>query len=288
MNVNKMEPEEVPSLIDKILKTNDPATVGLRRIIKRKSEEGTDFLARVPVIEPFDIPGKSRILSEDERRILELEKKVMDLEEKCRRQVIEQKKAEEVASKSGYLDGMKKGIEKGASETAAMYEKKIDTLQQEISAFLKIVENEKRSIYVNAEHLLLKLALEIAKKVVSSEIVTNQQVILNVVKKALTHISDRERVIIHVSPQDYAVVTQRKDFWDTITDNLNNIIITEDSRIEKGGCLIESNSGVVDARLGVQIDEICSVVEMEWEHAKTAVENGVDVFLETETTEKGI
>jgi flagellar assembly protein FliH len=282
MNANKIGPDDTPSLIDKILKTNDPATVGLRRIIKRKSEEGTDYPARIPTIESFEIPGVSKILSDDERRILELEKKVLELEEKCKRHAIEQKKAEEVASKNGYVDGMKKGIEKGASETAAMYEKKIDALQREITAFLKIVESAKNSIFVNTEHLLLKMTLEIAKKVVNSEIATNPQIILNVVKKALTHISDRERIIIHVSPQDCTVVSQRKDFWNTVTDNLNNIIITEDCRIEKGGCLIESNSGMVDARLGVQLDEICSMIENEWGRTHMAVENGVDVFLETE------
>ncbi len=287
MNANKMGSDEVPSLIEKILKSNDPATVGLRRIIKKKSEEGADYPARVPTIESFEEPGKSNILSDDERRILELEKKVIELEEKCKRHAFEQKKAEEIASKNGFADGMKKGIEKGASETAAMYEKKIDALQREISAFLKIVESAKNSIYINAEHPLLKMALEIAKKVVNSEIATNPQIILNVVKKALTHISDRERIIIHVSPQDCTVVSKRKDFWNTITDNLNNIVITEDNRIEQGGCLIESNSGVVDARLGVQFDEVCSIVEKEWQRALVAVENGVDVFLETEKEANG-
>lgn len=287
MSTNKMGSDEVPSLIDKILKTNDPATVGLRRIIKKKSEEGTDFPARIPTIESFEVPGKSKVLSDDERRILELEKKVIELEEKCKRQVIEQKKAEEAASKNGYVDGMKKGIDRGASETAAMYEKKIDALQREIGAFLKIVESAKNSIYVNAEHPLLKMTLEIAKKVVNNEISTNPEIILNVIKSALTHISDRERIIIHVSPQDCTVVSKRKDFWNIITDNLNNIVITEDNRIEKGGCLIESNSGVVDARLGVQLDEICSIVENEWQRAHVAVENGIDVFLEAENEKKG-
>lgn len=288
MNVSKMGADEAPSLIDKILKSNDPATVGLRRIIKKKSEEGADFPARIPTIESFEEPGKSKILSDDERRILELEKKVIELEDKCKRQTVDQKKAEEMASKNGYVEGMKKGIEKGSSETAAIYEKKIDALQREIGAFLKIVERAKNSIYINAEHPLLTMAIEIAKKVVNSEITTNPEIILNVVKKALTHISDRERIIIHVSPQDCTVVSKRKDFWNTITDNLNNIIITEDNRIEKGGCLIESNSGVVDARLGVQLDEICTIIENEWQRAHVAVENGIDVFLETGSDAKGV
>jgi flagellar assembly protein FliH len=287
MNTNNTGSDEFPSLIDKILKSNDPATVGLRRIIKKKSEEGTGYPARIPTIESFDMPGKSNILSDDERRILELEKKVIELEEKCKRQVVEQKKAEEVASKNGYADGFKKGVEKGTADTTVMYEKKIDGLQREIKAFLKIVESSKNSIYVNAEHLLLKMALEIAKKVVNNEITTNPEIILNIVKKALTHIADRERIIIHVSPQDCTVVSKRKDFWNTITDNLNNIVITEDNRIEKGGCLIESNSGVIDARLGVQLDEICSIIENEWQRAHEAVENGIDVFLETDTGKKG-
>jgi flagellar assembly protein FliH len=287
MNDNKKSSEYVPSLIDKILKTNDPATVGLRRIIKKKTEEGSDFPARIPIIESFEEPGKSKVLSEDERRILELEKKVIELEDKLKKQAIESKKAEELSFKNGVLDGMKKGIDKGASETASIYEKKIDTLQQEISHFLTKVENEKNTLFINTEHLLLRLVFEIAKKVINTEISTNEQIILNVLNKALSHISDRERIIIHVSPQDCAVVSKRKDFWNTITDKLNNIIISEDNRVQKGGCLIESNSGIVDARLGVQVEEIFSLVEKEWESAKHAVENGISKILEKESSTKG-
>ena len=137
MNGSKDNSENVPSLIDKILKTSDPATVGLRRIIKKKFDEGADFPARAPLIEAFDVPGKSKILSEDERRILELEKKVMELQEKLKRQVVEQKAAEDTAYKNGSIEGMKKGIQKGVSETTAVYEKKVDTLQEEISSFLQ-------------------------------------------------------------------------------------------------------------------------------------------------------
>jgi flagellar biosynthesis/type III secretory pathway protein FliH len=287
MNGNKQSSENVPSLIDKILKTNDPATVGLRRIIKKKNDEGADYPARIPLIETFDVPGKSKILSEDERRILELEKKIIELEDKLKGQAVEQKKAEETMHKNGIAEGMKKGMEKGASDTAAVYEKKIDALQKDISNFLKNIENEKKVLIVNAEHILLNLTIEIAKKVIHSEVASNQELILKVLNKALSHISDRERIVVHVSPHDCVLVSQRKDFWNTITDKLNNIVVSEDSRIEKGGCLIESNSGIVDARLGVQIDEICSIVEREWESAQLAVENGIDIFSENDHASKG-
>lgn len=287
MNGSKENSENVPSIIDKILRTNDPATVGLRRIIKKKADEGTDFPARLPLIETFDVPGKSKILSEDERRILELEKIVMELQDKLKRQPVEQKAAEEAAFKKGTAEGMKKGIQKGASETAAEYGKKIDTLQMEIATFLQNIEKEKKDYFINSEHILLKLTLEIAGKVIATEVSSNQEVILKVLNKALSHVADRERIVIHVSPQDCTLVSQRKDFWNTITDKLGNIVISEDARIEKGGCLIESNSGLVDARLGVQFDEICSLVEREWEGARQTVDNGIDIFSEGDHQTEG-
>jgi hypothetical protein len=70
------------------------------------------FPARAPLIEAFDVPGKSKIFTEDEGRILELEKKVMELQEKLRRQVVEQKAAEDTAYKKGTIEGMKKVFRK--------------------------------------------------------------------------------------------------------------------------------------------------------------------------------
>jgi flagellar biosynthesis/type III secretory pathway protein FliH len=81
----------------------------------------------------------------------------------------------------------------------------------------------------------------------------------------MSYIADRERIIVRVSKDDLENVSRRKDFWMPVGERLESIIIEPDERIEKGGCIIESNSGVVDARLGVQFEELHDTVEKVWE-----------------------
>ena len=41
------------------------------------------------------------------------------------------------------------------------------------------------------------------RKVISTEVTVNQNIILSVLKKALTYIGDRERLVVRVSPDDF-------------------------------------------------------------------------------------
>jgi flagellar assembly protein FliH len=266
MNLSPLSPENVSSLIDHVMKSKDPATVGLRKILKKKDEESKDFSFHAPELIEFDAPGttKSKRLSEDDTRTLELEKNVHDLQIKIK--ALEEKASitEKDAFVNGRTKGFGEGVAKGIADTTKVYEKKIDALQEKIGTFLKSVENAKKEMISNTDHLLLKLCFEIVKKMISSEVQENKEYILSVIKKAISYIGDKERLIIRVAPTDFETVSNRKDFWLPVTERLQDILIEKDERISLGGCIIESNSGMVDARLGVQFNELAVIVENVW------------------------
>jgi flagellar assembly protein FliH len=88
---------------------------------------------------------------------------------------------------------------------------------------------------------------------------------LSTIKKALTYISDREKIIIRVSRGDLENVSGRTDFWIPVGERIDAVSIEPDDSIEKGGCIIESNSGKADARLGVQFLELREIIDRMWE-----------------------
>lgn len=266
MNDELFAPEKVSSLIDNLLKSSDPATVGLRKIIRKKQEEAKDFPVKPPEMEEFELPEKkSKLFNENEKRILELEKQINDLNVELKKQQEQARTAIQNSFTKGNAEGFKEGLAKGTADTTAEYEKKIDQVQTKVQTFLQDVEKSKKSIYSNTEHVLIRFCLEMVKKIISSEIAIHQDIILAVLKKALTYIGDREKMIIRVAPSDLEIVSGRKDFWVPVTESLSDIMIMKDDRIEQGGCIIESNSGVVDARLGVQFQEMAELVEKVWE-----------------------
>jgi flagellar assembly protein FliH len=265
MNSPSSPSENTASLIDKLLKAKDPATVGLKRIIRKKIEDINDFPLKKVQFEEFDSPErKKKILSEEEKRIIELEKQIIQFEMRLKKQHENAKKAVEEAFKQGKAEGLKLGTEKGNAEASSVYQKNIGEIQQNVASFLKKVEESKRDIFSHSEHIILKMCLEITRKIIASEITTRQDVILNVIKKALSYIAEREKLVIRVAPDDCKILNDRRDFWEPVNEKLKDITIEPDERVSKGGCIIESNTGTVDARLGIQMDEITDLVERMW------------------------
>jgi flagellar assembly protein FliH len=275
MNSQSSTSENTASLIDKLLEAKDPATIGLRRIIRKKIEDINDFPLKKVQFEEFDSPERKRkILSEDEKRIIELEKQITQFNIRLKKQQEDARKSVREAFEKGKAEGLRLGTEKGTAEAAAVYKNNIGEIQQNVVSFLKKIEDSKREIFSHSEHIILKLCLEISKKIIASEISTRQDVILNVTRKALSYIAEREKLVIRVAPDDLKILNDNRNFWEPVTDKLKDVIIEPDERVNRGSCIIESNSGTVDARLGVQMDEITELVEKMWTDNHLAEANG--------------
>ncbi len=271
MNTPELSPENVSVLIEQVLKARDPAAVGLRRILHKKEEEYKDYPFKEAVFEELETPGqKPKILNEEQCYILELEKKVADLQIALKKQYEKASTAIQAAYAKGRAEGFEQGRAEAEASTSAAYEKKIDALQERLFGMLEKLEQSKRAVLDNVDHLLLRLCCAMVKKITDFEVSVNQEIVLAVLKRALSYIGNREKMIIRVSPQDLETVSQRKDFWLPASQRLKDVIIEPDERIEKGGCIVESNSGTVDARLGVQFEEMESLIEKLWNEISSA------------------
>ena len=275
MSQTDLSPENVSTLIDQVLKAKDPATVGLKRILRKKEEQRKDFPLRGAELEEFSMPGKeSKKLNEEERRVLELEKKVADLQIQLKQRHKAAAEAVQAAYAKGRSEGFSQGHAEGVAATTADYEKKIDALQQRIGDMLEKLETSKRSVFSNAEHMLLKLCCAMVKKVIDHEVSVHHDIVLTVLKRALTYIGHHEKMVVRIAPDDLELVAQRKDFWFPVAERLKDIAIEADARIERGGCIVESNAGMVDARLGVQFEELAGLIEKTWNEVTSAAASG--------------
>jgi len=165
----------------------------------------------------------------------------------------------------GKAEGFAAGEKSGYDKAKAGFDAEIGKLKDQTAKFLKQLEDSKKIMINGLEHVLLRFCVELTKKILSCELETNKEIITATIKRALSMIADRENVVIRVSPGDMEAASGNKDFLSSVTERLENVRIEEDTRISKGGCIIESNSGTVDARLGVQLDEVADMVEKAWE-----------------------
>ncbi|MDR2591968.1 MAG: hypothetical protein LBC59_04080 [Chitinispirillales bacterium] len=267
--------ENVSVLLDQLLKAEDPAVIGIQRILRHKIDDANAFPLKTEIMEPFDTSGKpgtggkrgkeSHIFTEQERSYLELEKRVREVERTLTQERLANKRAVTDTLEKGKAEGFAAGEKSGYDKAKAIFDAEIAKHKEQISKYLKQLEDTKKTMINGLEHVLLRFCVELTKKIISCELETNKEMINATIKRALALIADRENLLIRVAPGDMETASGNKDFLSTVTERLENVRIEEDARISKGGCIIESNSGLVDARLGVQLEEVEELVEKAWE-----------------------
>lgn len=148
----------------------------------------------------------------------------------------------------GLSDGIRKGRELEKNET-------VQTLQA-MSVIVKEMSALKKSTLENLEGEILQLSLAIAEKVIHGEAATNREVIRGVLKAAINNIGDRENMKIRVHPQDFHYMIEIKSDFLQGFDGIRNVTFAEDESIQRGGAIIETACGEVDARLDQQFNEM--------------------------------
>lgn len=272
MSEELVSSQNVSNLINHLIKTKDPATVGLRRILKKKAKVGQDFPLQVHILEELssDQDALGKVFNETEQRVIELEKATIELKNRLTKQKKNAEKAIQEAYKTGLKEGAERGEKSGHEKAQSEYEQQIKVIEERLLNIFKNIEESQKSILDGAHRGVLDLSTLIARKIINTELSLNTDIVLNVIKKALSYIADRKEFIVRVAPDDISTVTQKRDFWTSISERLDKVSIEEDERIERGGCIIESNAGVADARINVQIGELIEVIDSTWDSLMTS------------------
>ena len=103
---------------------------------------------------------------------------------------------------------------------------------------------------------MINLVLLIASKVIKVISENQKNVVINNVIQALRKLKNRGEVVIRVNLEDVKLTSDHvKDFM-RMVENVSSITVVEDSTVDRGGCLIETDFGEIDARISSQFREI--------------------------------
>ncbi|QEN03732.1 flagellar assembly protein FliH [Thiospirochaeta perfilievii] len=167
--------------------------------------------------------------------------------------IINEAKAEtEKIKAEAYNEGVNLGKEEGYNSGRDEVQRLVDRVHKVLNAAI----DKRRDIIMEAENQMVELVLLISQKVVKVISEEQKNVVLSNVIQALRKMKSRGEVEIKVNLADVALTTEHiKDFMEMI-ESVSAITVLEDSTIEKGGCIIETNLGRIDARISSQLREI--------------------------------
>jgi flagellar assembly protein FliH len=145
---------------------------------------------------------------------------------------------------------------KGFNEGIEFKKKEMLPALDAIAAITKAIPLIKKDILAKAEEQMVKLAVAIAEKILNQEVATRKDVVLNVLKSAMKNISETEGMKVRLNPHDFRYMMEaKKDFLQSF-DGVRNVVFEEDVSIKRGGAVVETMFGEVDARLENQLKEI--------------------------------
>jgi flagellar assembly protein FliH len=108
----------------------------------------------------------------------------------------------------------------------------------------------------DSEDDLLQLTIMVARKVIQQELAQEPRILANVINAALASLGEQDRVAIRLNPADYTVVNANRQVYLAGVGEETALVLSPDEAIEPGGCMVDTATGTVDARIEVQLDEV--------------------------------
>jgi flagellar assembly protein FliH len=109
-----------------------------------------------------------------------------------------------------------------------------------------------------AEGVAVELALRIAEKVLGGELEARPELVLDVVRGALRRLTEPLPATLLVNPEDAEMV--RASIADFSVEHGGELTVREERRIERGGCVVRTQAGEIDAQITAQLERAAKVV----------------------------
>jgi len=159
-------------------------------------------------------------------------------------------------------DARKKAHDEGHTAGTQAADREMSEMLASMRNLVDMARLERHKIIEAAEPELVRLALGIAERVIHSQIALDRGVVVEMAKAAIERLVDRESITVRVNPADIERMREHREDMLAMGD-VKNVRIIEDQRVDRGGVLVETDAGSVDAKISTQLGEARKVLHIE-------------------------
>ena len=149
------------------------------------------------------------------------------------------------------------GLREGREEALA-------ALAPALEALTQAAEGVQASQFARADRLeshAVDLALFLAEKVIGGAVAVDAELVVESVRGALRGIVERERITVLVHPEDLDLVRDAMDGIRTTLGGIEHCEVQAERRVSRGGAVVRTPDGDVDARVETKLQRAREVVE---------------------------
>lgn len=158
----------------------------------------------------------------------------------------------EDAYHAGFEDGTNEGMKQGLNQS-----------EEEVCRFQDLVESltgQWKNTLKTYDTSVMDLAIRIAKKIIDTEIERNQDAVLQAVHECLSYVEDKTKVIIRVNSEDLEAVRRHRNDWLESLESIDHLLIEAEPSVTRGGCVVETPIGDVDAQIEERLERLRSAL----------------------------
>ncbi|MBI5272981.1 MAG: HrpE/YscL family type III secretion apparatus protein [Chlamydiia bacterium] len=131
-----------------------------------------------------------------------------------------------------------RAYQEGHQEGLAAFDKHLFTLNESLA-----------ELRVEIQKKILPLALSAARKIVGEELRLHPDRIVDIVLNSLKPVTQHKKITIYVNKADLAALEEARPKIKEIFAHLQSLSLQEREDVEPGGCIIETEAGIINAQL---------------------------------------
>jgi len=147
-------------------------------------------------------------------------------------------------------------LRRAGEEAEAVREEQTAHFKQATETLIEQFRRQAGTALAELSDRLAELAAGITAKIIHRHIAADDRIVLDVVAEAMKQLPDVKRLRVVINPSDKEAITAHQQELLREVSGLDGLEIVTDVDIERGGCLLDSDRGEVDARLSSQLELI--------------------------------
>ena len=157
-------------------------------------------------------------------------------------------------------EAWREGFQLGSDEGLRLAAEEQHDAGTRLSALLQGVASDTEELVRSLEVQVVEMALAIAEKVIAREARLDPEIVLGVVRSALSEVHDATELRIRVNPEDVPLVEPRwQEMLPRSTAERSELV--PDDLVERGGVLVETRIGYADSQLKTRLNQVVNTFQ---------------------------
>lgn len=177
--------------------------------------------------------------------------------------IIDEANAEaEQIKEAAYKEGYEKGLEDGSMEAMKRTDAYMENMQKEQELLFKKNQEIVEQNISDAQEKLVNLSCALIEKLTGILVDQYKPVMLHIINNALNESDNSREITIRVGEENYTYI---QDNYDRLSGAANpniSIEIYSDSKLNKRQCIIESENGIIDLSMDIQVRNLITAIKM--------------------------